>query len=365
MKHQSSDILIIGCGIIGMMTAKLLAEAGCKVTLTDRHQPGQESSWAGGGILSPLYPWRYPDSINRLSRWGHQHYPQLVNNLRDSTGIDPELYTTGLLIPEIQEINTATQWAQRFQYTLTHLTGHEIAHCEPLLQTTQSQAIWLPNIAHVRNPRLLKALLKYLNKLGVLLRPQTEVTEFIIENNRVTGVKTRQNSLYADEFIVTAGAWSAKLLKPILPSLPVFPMKGQMILFKTPPGKIKRMILNRGRYIIPRKDGHTLFGSTVERVGFNKTPTQTAMTELKQSAYSLIPALKSAPIIKHWAGLRPASPDGIPIIGRHPALKNLSLNTGHFRNGVILGAASAQLMANLLLQQLPIVDPHPYALPSS
>jgi len=363
MKHASSDFLIIGCGIIGMMTAKLLAEAGYSVTLTDRRQPAQESSWAGGGILSPLYPWRYPDSINQLARWGHQHYPQLAAHLQASTNIDSEVYTTGLLIPETQEIEAATHWAKQYHYTLKRLNTAEITQCEPLLQGTHAEAIWLPDIAHVRNPRLVKALLKHLTQLGVSLLPQTEVIELSIEKNHVTSVKTPQNRLYADEFIVTAGAWSAKLLQAILPNLPVFPMKGQMLLFKTAPGKIKRMVLHNGRYIIPRKDGHTLFGSTLERVGFDKTPTPEAMDSLKHSAYALMPALKTAPIVKHWAGLRPASPDGIPSIGRHPTLNNLSVNTGHFRNGVILGAASAQLMTNILLQQDPILDPRPYALP--
>lgn len=359
---QTQDDLIIGGGIIGLLTAYYLAAAGRRVTVLERQQPAQESSWAGGGILSPLYPWRYPDSVNVLAAWGHQHYPTLANTLLQQTGIDPEYYRTGLLIPETDELDLAQQWAKRFGYILHSLDEDALEQCEPRLKTHHQPAIWLPEIAHIRNPRLTRALITALQQAGVNLVSHAEVTQLNCKDRRIISVCTQTREYSAEHYLVASGAWSAGVLQDILPNLPVYPMKGQMLLYKTAPGAIRRMVLQQNRYIIPRLDGHTLFGSTLEQTEFDKSTTEEAKSELHGIATRWFPMLTQAPIVKHWAGLRPASADGIPTIARHPGVQNLFINTGHFRNGVILGIASAQLMCNLMLEQPSLFDPTPYAL---
>ncbi|SUD19050.1 glycine oxidase ThiO [Aquipseudomonas alcaligenes] len=134
-----------------------------------------------------------------------------------------------------------------------------------------------------------------------------------------------------------------------------------MILYKCEPGFLPAIVLAKGRYAIPRKDGHILVGSTLEHVGFDKTPTEEALASLKASAEELLPALADAEVVGHWAGLRPGSPDGIPFIGEVPQFPGLWLNCGHYRNGLVLAPASCELLKNLMLGETPIVDPAPYA----
>ena len=143
--------------------------------------------------------------------------------------------------------------------------------------------------------------------------------------------------------------------------LPVEPVKGQMILYKCAEDFLPSMVLAKGRYAIPRRDGHVLIGSTLEYAGFDKTPTDVALESLKASAEELLPALKDAEVVGHWAGLRPGSPEGIPFIGEVPSYPGLWLNCGHFRNGLVLAPASCQLLADLMLGREPIIDPAPYA----
>jgi glycine oxidase len=170
--------------------------------------------------------------------------------------------------------------------------------------------------------------------------------------------------LSAAYYVVAGGAWSGELLEPTGIHLPIQPVRGQMILFKGAPGLVSRITLYQGRYAIPRRDGHVLFGSTLEYTGFDKQTTSAARRELTQAAVELLPRLGDLPIERHWAGLRPGSPDGTPLVGPHPEIDNLYINAGHFRNGVVLGLASARLLADLLLQGTPDVDSSPY-LPES
>ncbi|HHH42819.1 MAG TPA: FAD-dependent oxidoreductase, partial [Gammaproteobacteria bacterium] len=231
---------------------------------------------------------------------------------------------------------------------------------EPALGLAPESAAWLPEVAQVRNPRLAQALRAALLKRGVDIRADCPVTGWTIEADRVQAVQTPAGALGADCFVVAGGAWSAELLQSTGIRLPVGPVRGQMILYQGPPGLVSRITLYQGHYVIPRRDGRVLVGSTLEYVGFDKHTTPQALDELSRCAVLLIPALASLPIEKHWAGLRPGSPDGTPLVGPHPVIGNLYINAGHFRNGVVLGPASARLLADQLLGRPPILDSTPY-----
>ena len=359
-----TDCVVIGAGLIGMLSAYELVNAGMQVTVLEKGQPARESSWAGGGILSPLYPWRYPDTVNDLASWSQRVYQDFCRQLEESSGIDPQWTPSGLLIADIDDRQFAQQWATRFGAALEWSGGKDVLNIEPGLGLVPESVAWLPEVAQVRNPRLVQALRATLVKKGVEIRPDCPALGWIIEADRIKTVQTPAGEVSADCFVVASGAWSAELLQSTGIDIPVEPVRGQMILYKGPPGLVSCITLYKGHYVIPRRDGRVLVGSTLEYVGFDKHTTQQGLDDLRKSAVELIPGLAALPIEKHWAGLRPGSPDGTPLVGPHPGIANLYINAGHFRNGVVLGPATARVLADHVLRRPASLEQKPY-LPES
>ncbi|NOX10042.1 MAG: glycine oxidase ThiO [Gammaproteobacteria bacterium] len=351
--------IVVGAGLIGLLTAHELALAGMDVLVLERNEPGQESSWAGGGILSPLHPWRYPQAVSELARWSQLHYPVFADYLRDKSGIDPQWVKSGLLI-QGGDPEQAKNWAQQFDVRMKILDDAGIRQCEPALAEVRAPGIWLPEIAQLRNPRLLKSLRKTLQIMGVEIRCQSEVNGLDIQGDRILGVRVDGQRLAAQQVVIASGAWSGQVLNGTGLSLDVYPIKGQMLLFKAEPSVLQRIVLHHDRYVIPRCDGRVLIGSTMEDSGFDKGTSESARKELYAVATAMIPALANYPVERHWAGLRPASPDGTPFVGPHPGIDGLYINAGHFRNGVVMGYASAHLLVDQLLGREPILDVTPY-----
>lgn len=355
-------VLVVGGGAIGMFSAYLLAAGGAQVCLLEQSQVGRESSWAGGGIVSPLYPWRYSSAVTALAHWSQDFYPRLGEQLLAQTGIDPEVYITGLYWLDLEDEAQALAWAVRENRPLHSVELAAVHQAVPALADGFSRAIQMADVANVRNPRLVKALRAALVQMpNVTLHEQCAVTGFIRDGERITGVQTSMGDMCADRVVLAAGAWSGELMKNLGIKLPVVPVKGQMILYKCAEDFLPAMVLAKGRYAIPRRDGHILIGSTLEHARFDKTPTDEALASLKASAVELLPALADAEVVGHWAGLRPGSPEGIPFIGPVPGHEGLWLNCGHYRNGLVLAPASCQLLADLMLGREPIIDPAPYA----
>jgi len=359
-----SDILVIGGGIIGLLTARELLMAGASVTLVEMSETGREASWAGGGILSPLYPWRYADAVTALSTWSQVEYPGLCADLAQATGIDPEFERSGLLILDLAEQVEALAWARLHRSHIELVPHQKIKAIEPGLGIEAAAALWMPDIAQVRSPRLVKAVRRSIEK-QVSIREQEEVVELLVEADRVVGARTRKDRIAAGRVVVCAGAWTAKLLDQLEKKPAIEPVRGQMILFNAEPGQINHVVLYRERYLIPRKDGRILIGSTLEHEGFAKVTTAEAKEDLYRAATEMFPLLRRTPVEDHWAGLRPGSPSGIPYIGAYPAIQGLFFNAGHFRNGLAMGPASARLASDLVLERNPLTDPRPFALDAS
>ncbi|WP_236207255.1 glycine oxidase ThiO [Pseudomonas tohonis] len=355
-------VAVIGGGALGLLSALELAVSGCSVHLIERSATGKEASWAGGGIVSPLYPWRYSRAVTALAHWSQDFYPALSRQLLERTGTDPQVHVTGLYWLDLDDQAQALEWAVRERRPLSVVPLDGVYVRVPPLGRGYSTAIHMADVANVRNPRLTRALREALLQLpNVTLREDCAVDGFIQEGGRVVGVRTSQGEVRADRVVLCAGAWSGELLATLGLDLPVEPVKGQMILFKCAEDFLPSMVLAKGRYAIPRRDGHILVGSTLEHEGFDKTPTEAALESLRASAIEMLPALAEAEVVGHWAGLRPGSPDGIPFIGPVPCFDGLWLNCGHYRNGLVLAPASCRLLTDLMLGREPIVDPAPYA----
>lgn len=356
------EVLIVGGGALGMLSALELGRQGIGVVLVERRELGGESSWAGGGIISPLYPWRYGSAVTALSRWSQDFYLPLAARLASEVGIDPEVHSTGLYWLDLDDESSALTWALQQGRPVHSVSMCELRAALPVVGVGYRSAIHMPGVANVRNPRLIKALHAALQALpNVRLIEHAEVYDFLLDGGRVCGVRTSAGTLAARQVVLSSGAWSGELLAVLGLRLPVEPVKGQMILYKCAEDFLPAIVLANGRYAIPRKDGHVLVGSTLEHVGFDKTPTGEALASLKASAEELLPALADAEVIGHWAGLRPGSPDGVPFIGEVPQYPGLWLNCGHYRNGLVLAPASCELLKNLMLGEAPIVDPAPYS----
>lgn len=358
---QSPDYLVVGGGVIGMMLARRLAQAGATVTLVERAECGKESSWAGGGIVSPLYPWRYPEAVTCLAGWSQENYARIAAELSEQSGCDVEHVQTGLLILQVEDRALALQWAARNARRLEEVDQQTLRDLQPGLSGRWEQALWMPGVANVRNPRLGRALRIWLrDHPRVRVLENTSVRRLEASHRAISGVMTASGTFHAGHTVVCGGAWSASLLEPYGYRLPIVPVRGQMLIHQPAPGLLERVVLADGRYLIPRLDGRILVGSTLEYAGFSKKLTSEAYRSLRRSALGLLPALKEVPVEAHWCGLRPGSPDGIPVMGPVPGMQRLSVCAGHFRNGLVLAPASAEFMAGQLLGQQTPFDPDAY-----
>ena len=357
---MQTDFLIVGGGVVGLASAQALLQAGYSVTLVERGTAGREASWAGGGILSPLCSWDYKEPVTRLAHRGMGMFGEAAAMLHDATGIDPEYQRSGMLLLPPYQTELATQWCGQHQVVLQQVNLADYLPGNPQVQQSAGQpgdGLLLPEVAQVRNPRLMHALRKHVEMLGGVILEQHEVQQFEIAGDHVAALQTAQGRLVADNYIVAAGAWSKTLLGEHALGMDIRPIRGQILLFKFEEPPFRHILLKQSLYLIPRRDGHVLVGSTLEDVGFDKSATVEARDSLLGRVREILPDWQNREPVQHWAGFRPGSPDNIPTIGRHPQLTNLYANSGHFRYGVTMSFASAELLLNEIegvAQQLPV-----------
>lgn len=333
----NTSVLVVGGGIVGCLTAMQLRKQGYEVTVVERNiiaaQTSGEASWAGAGIAFPLLPWFYQDVVNELALAGARAYPELSAELFAETGIDPECTHNGMLIQPPFEREQALAWGEKFVVAIEE----------------QGENLLIPEVVQIRNPRLLQSLKAWLIKHGVKLREQTKLIPL---QENATPVKSWQTTegetLKADIFVVTSGAWSFELLQQTTLNLDIKPMRGQMLLYQLTPGLLPHIVYRDGFYMLQRRDGYLLAGSSLEDVGFDTSVTESMREEMRAKAEAILPALHGQAIVKHWSGLRPGTPHNIPMIGRHPQIENLYLNTGHFRYGVTMAPECARRIVELI-----------------
>jgi glycine oxidase len=356
---MKNSVVIVGGGIVGCMTAMELVGRGCKVTIVERNQIASqtsgESSWAGGGIVFPLLPWLYSDAVNVLTSYGAKFYPEICQRLLLETGINTDFEQSGfLLLPEF-DTGAATTWCANNYVPAQHVKAVEFG----VQSLSGEDALWLPTICQVRPPYFMLAMRKWLEQNNVTMLEHTELVP-LKEMPKLTEWKTEGGkTITADQFVVTSGAWSFQLLKETSVTLNIKPMRGQILLYK-PEKNLEQIVYREGFYMIPRRDGYLLAGSTLEDVGFEAAVTREVRDEISAKAEAIMPALKTQPILKHWSGLRPGTPENLPIISAHPTIENLFMNTGHFRYGLTMAPASAKLVTALMSGEKPLIDATSY-----
>lgn len=333
---MTKKVIVIGGGIVGCITSFFLIEKGYEVTLVDQNAIGQEASWAGAGILSPLLPWNYQDAVNNLCFGSADFYQQLSEILKKDTGIDPEWIESGMLIYDINEKNHAVSWCQK-----NHIEIQEV-------QTEKIPCLLLPHVAQIRNPRLLKALKIYLIKNNVVMMEHQKVSPISDSNNFIYSLQTESGvNLEADFFVIASGAWSSYVLNEI-ETPKIKPIRGQLIQYPVVKEKLPYILYKDDFYLVQRRDGVVLAGSTKEDVGFDKGITEEARRSLQMKAESLMPTLKNYNIENQWSGLRPGSQDNVPMIEKHHKYNNVYLNVGHYRYGLTMAPKAARLISDLI-----------------
>jgi glycine oxidase len=349
--EASGDVLIVGGGVIGLTTAWFLARAGARVTLVDKGDLAQESSWAGAGILpaDSLAHARTP--LEQLRAHSVALFPALSAELRELTGIDNGYCRCGGLefLRPLGEA-AAEEWHAEGM-KLERLEPPALAQLEPALAPGLGAALLLPDMGQLRNPRHLQALQVACAQRGVRFRPGCPVLDFARTGQRIVAVETPAGRLAADRFLLTAGAWSDPLLDKLGWRPGIQPVRGQMVLLRCEAPPVRRVLLWGSRYLVPRLDGRVLVGSTEEHAGFDKRTTAQAVADLIGLAVQLVPALGEAPVERCWAGLRPGSPDGLPYLGPVPGWDNVFVAAGHFRAGIQLSPATALVMKECLLNE--------------
>ncbi|HEY8369121.1 MAG TPA: glycine oxidase ThiO [Thermodesulfobacteriota bacterium] len=348
------DVVIAGAGIIGSALALELADAGRRVTVVDRAEPGAGASSAAAGMLVPQGETAAAGPFLDLARASLPLFEPLAARLRDRTGVDVELRQPGLLRVALDEGEAAhlAETAARRRADgddARWLDAAEARRLEPALSPRVLGALHDPTPWQVDNERLTRALADLARDRGVEFRLGAAVTGLSREGERVTGLETEAGPLPAGVTVLAAGAWSARLAATLGLVVPVRPVKGQMIETRLPVGRLHALVWTADAYLVPRAAGRVLVGATVEEAGFDTRVTLGAVASLARAACDGVPALADAGVVRAWAGLRPGTPDGLPILGAVPGLSGLVLATGHFRNGILLAPITARLLADLIL----------------
>jgi glycine oxidase len=351
-RNTAPDVIVIGGGVVGLSIAWELAEHGASVRVLEQSQFGQEASWAGAGMLPPGNPHLANTPEAHLRAESHVLWPEWTARLREATGIDNGFARCGGLevcrprLPNDQADEVAAWRAEGVD--VESLNHQQLRSRFPALNEAINGGYLLPELGQVRNPRHLKALHQACATRGVDLRAGTPVVDFDRREETIHSVHTPNGEHRAAEFVVAGGAWSRQLLQRAGHDLLVEPVRGQIVLLEARPLPFRCVIQVGARYLVPRADGRILIGSTEEHAGFDKRNTAGAVADLIDFAQQLVPVLSDARFERCWAGLRPFVPGGLPIIGRVPGTKNLSVAAGHFRAGLQLSPITAVLIRRLL-----------------
>jgi glycine oxidase len=353
-----SDVVVIGGGIIGLASAWNLARRGLSVTVLEQNQVGDGASNASAGMLAPLAEANRPGPFLELGLASLRLYPEFIAALSEETGMNAECISPGLLrvavnAEEAEEFCTPV-WQRAVGLEVKILDGDAARALEPALGPAVVAACLSPEEKQY-DPRLLVRMLALAcTKLGVTIAECTPVTGFETAGGRVTAVRSPAQVFGADQVVIAGGAWADQVVGWLGATLPVYPVRGQILALRCVPSPVAYTIYAHGGYIVPRANGEVLVGATAEHeAGFDMRPTAGGMASLLNKALELVPALAEMPFDRVWAGPRPGCRDNLPILGALPGWSNVTLAAGHFRNGVLLAPITGQIVANCVTGGVP------------
>ena len=354
---ETADVVIVGGGVIGLTIARALRRRGVRdVVLLERGQLGAEASWAAGGILGPQIEGDRADDFFQLACASRDLYPAFANALNEESGTDVELDATGTLYlafteEEESKIRHRYDWQTKAGLAVELLSAAEARALEPCITAKVRGALLFPNDVQVENRKLVEALRIANEKLGGGVVTDCEVRAVRVEQGKVCAVETPLGRISAPIVVLAAGAWTSLINSPdaSLPAIEMEPVRGQMLCFAARPPIARHVLYSSRGYLVPRRDGRVLAGSTAERVGFERSVTGEGMNAIKTMALEIAPTVAGLPLVGSWAGFRPRAADGLPVLGQWDGVEGLFYATGHYRNGILLAPITAELMARAIV----------------
>ena len=343
------DVIIVGGGIIGLSLAIALHKRGARVLLVERGEPGREASHAAAGMLADSVL-EMPAALEALAKASAEMYPEFVHELQDESGINVDLRDQGTLVfPGADEVNHPPAFGAN------HRLPAPLTELEPALSDANGPALFLRERSV--DPRALAAAaLQAARHRGVDISSGSPVSKVLAAGDRAAGVATDRAEYHAPVVVNCAGAWAAQLL-PL--RFPVRPVKGQMLAVAGP-SLLRHVVRAPEVYLVPRSNGRILIGSTLEDAGYDKRVDAEVINRMHRAAVALIPQLEHARMLEAWTGLRPGTPDDLPILGP-TSLPGYFVAAGHFRDGILLAPVTAEVMARVLTGLKPEYDIAPFS----
>ena len=367
-RARTSDVVIIGGGIIGLAVACSLSRERLRVCLVERGAIGREASWAAAGYLTFQGSSARPGPRLDLTRASFQMYEGWLGELAEQTPAETGFWRSGLFElclteAEVLEAQARAGWQRAAGYRVEWLdaatTRRRHPHLAPGLPVLGG--LLLPEVAQVRPPRLLRALAAAARHLGVEVLEESPVTAISRRGDRVTGVFLADGTHLSAPIVVNAaGSWASQLA-PEMAVMPVRPVKGTIVLLEVAAQPSREILVSSQGSLYPRPDNRLLLGATVEDAGYDKRVRLGALQKLVQQGVGLVPMLENASVITAWAGLRPFSHDNLPYLGAVPGLDGAYAATGHYRSGILLAPITGRLMADIILGRPPLLPLAPYA----
>jgi glycine oxidase len=367
--QDQPDVIVIGGGVIGCAVAWRLSQAGRRTLVIERGEVGREASRAAGGMLAPFSEADRDDDFFRLAVASRALYAGFARELRDASGIDIEYRTEGTLYLSLidqddEELEQRWAWQREAGLNVRRLTPDQARRIEPLISGATRWALEFPDDHQVDNRRLISALEMAARAAGVQIETWTEVRALLTEERggrrRVLGVSTARGERRAPWVVIAAGSWSS-LIAEVGADFAITPVRGQMVALEMPAPPLRHVIYSRRGYLIPRRAGFLIAGSTSEHAGYDQRVTAGGLATIIAQAAEILPAARALAVTETWAGLRPASPDGLPVLGADPTISGLIYATGHFRNGILLAPLTAQVICELIAHGASSFDLAPFS----
>ncbi len=354
-------VIVIGAGIMGLSISCFLKKnspGSFEISIIEKNKAGMEASYAAAGMLAAQSEFDFYEDFMDFCIKSRDMYGEYCSEIESSSRIAVEYQKCGMLRPALTEehashLKNNYEWQRKKGFDIELLDAEELRKLEPSLSKSILSGLYTKNDGQVNNRKLMEALIMANKNLNNSLIEACEVKDYLIKNNKITGIKTKNNKAFnADIVINTAGSWSSLVSNGIIPGFNVRPIMGQMVSLQSEKPMLSKVIfasiLGKGGYIVPRKNNEIILGSTMEDIGFQKNITEQGISSILEKCCEIVPELKKLKITEKWSGFRPFASDNLPIIGK-TSIENLILATAHGRNGILLAPITAKAVTELVV----------------